>query len=109
MAGEITRELTFNKITASVIESADSSVKKGSTHEGTAMIRPVSPDAYDADSAFEIIIDFGGVEKTTALGILSDATYYIKAEAFRAIVIETGNSGTPEVTYQMDGFNLFER
>lgn len=102
MAGEITRELTFKEVVATVQQTGDSSIKKGSTYAGTATIRPVSASEFDADSAYEVVIDFGGVEKTTALGILHQATYFIKSQKFKAIVVETGNEGTPQVTYKTE-------
>jgi len=96
---EIGSGRSFKKIIAEIVASGITEYEVGSTFEGSVEITPADAAAEGADYAVHVVTDFGGAEKTAAIGLLPDATYYFAGGNLSVIVVNTGNASTPTITY----------
>lgn len=114
---EIGQGKTWSNITAEIKSSADSAYPTGTKLTGTVSIAPADPNltlqvnqnggtkTFSASRAFTLRFDFGGVDKTLALGLnpmqtlyMDDATHDVKI-----VVVDTGVQETGVVVLSDSG------
>ncbi len=114
---EIGQGHTWNNVTAEIKVSADSTYPAGTKLTGTVSIAPADPNltlqvnqnggtkTFSASRAFTLRFDFGGVEKTLALGLNPMQTMYIDdaTHDVKIVVVDTGVQETGVVVLSDSG------
>ncbi len=99
MFDEIDENQVFANISAKIVESSSGDLKKGTSLKGQVTVKKLKDSRRAGDSGFEVLIDFGGSEQTTKLGLLPQTSYFFSDSKLFQIEAATGKPSPPLIVY----------